>query len=116
MKNQRNTFFNNIKSWLYNIFHKSKKLNECLIKQEDTEECESVSNKFQEKNSFDEYKKKAERHNYLLQLQKKFENKDILESEINEIDKADLVALYIEQIKNLKRDIRIIENKIRKLN
>lgn len=63
-------------------------------------------------NTFDEYRKKNERHQYLLQLQKKFENKLILESDISESDKADLEVLYMEQISNLKRKIRTVESKI----
>lgn len=113
MKNRSNTFWGKIKSWWYNIFHKSKKLDECLI-QEDNNVNKSTS--IVEENIFDEYRRKTKRHNYLLQLQKRFENKIILENEISDVDKSDLEVLYIEQINNLKRNIRTVENKIQKLN
>ena len=114
MKNHSNTFFSNIKSWWYNIFHKSKKLDECSTKEEDNNANKSTS--VEERNIFDEYRRKTEKHNYLLQLQKRFENKIILENEISDVDKSDLEVLYIEQINNLKRNIRTVENKIQKLN
>ena len=75
----------------------------------------SVKKQLEIKNTFDEYRKKSERHQYLLQLQNMFENKMILESDIGESDKADLEALYMEQISNLKRKIRTVESKIQKI-
>lgn len=116
MKNQnnsleKNNIFSKIKSWWYNIFHKAKK--EKVNALEDT--IVSEKNNGEETNIFDEYRKKNERHQYLMQLQSKFENQMILESDISESDKADLEALYIEQIDNLKRKIRNTESKIQKL-
>ena len=75
----------------------------------------SVNNQPEVMNAFDEYRKKNERHQYLLQLQNKFENKMIFERDISESDKADLEALYMEQISNLKRKIRTVESKIQKI-
>ena len=118
MKNQnnsleKNNFISKIKSWWYNIFHKSKKAEEKLDNNQNT--ILSVNKQHEVRNTFDEYRKKNERRQYLIQLQSKFENKMILESNISESDKTDLEALYIEQIDDLKRKIRTAENKIQKL-
>lgn len=119
MKNQnksleKNSVFSRIKSCWYNIFHNSKNAKDKLNDNKDTNV--SVNNQFEVMNTFDEYRKKNERYQYLMQLQSKFENKKILESDISGNDKADLEALYIEQIDNLKRKIRAVDNKINTLN
>ena len=117
MKNQnnsleKNNIFSKIKSWWYNIFHKAKK--EKVNAVEDT--VVSENNKSEESNIFDEYRKKNERHKYLLQLQNSYENKMILESDMSESDKTELEALYIEQIGDIKRKIKSVNTKIQKLN
>ena len=116
MKNQnnsleKNNIFSKIKSWWYNIFHKAKK--EKVNAVEDT--VVSGNNKSEERNIFDEYRRKNERRRYLLQLQNKYENKMILESEMSERDKNELESLYIEQIGDLKRKIKSVDTKIQKL-
>lgn len=68
-----------------------------------------------EESIFDEYRKKHERHKYLLQLQKRFESKMILESDMSKSDKAELEDLYIEQIADLKRKIKSVDVKVQKL-
>lgn len=118
MKNQnnsleKNNIFSKIKSWWYNIFHKTKKVEEETKVVQDT--IANENNKNKERNIFDEYRKKNERHKYLLQLQNRYENKMILESDISEKDKTDLEALYIEQIGDLKRKIKSVDTKIQKL-
>lgn len=112
MENQNNSLetnniFSKIKSWWYNIFHKAKK--EKVYAVEDA--IVSEKNKSEETNIFGEYRKKNERHKYLLQLQNRYENKMILESDISENDKTELEALYIEQINNLKRKVKTVESK-----
>lgn len=116
MKNQnksleKNSIFSKIKSWWYNLFHK--------VKKEEVQVVQNVivseNNKMEENNIFDEYRKKNERRRYLFQLQNKYENKMILESEMNENDKAELEVLYIEQIGDLKRKIKSVDTKIQKL-
>lgn len=116
MKNQNNSLeinniFSKIKSWWYNVFHKAKK--EKVYTVEDT--IVDRKNKSEETNIFDEYRKKNERHKYLLQLQSRYENKIILESDMSENDKTELEALYIEQINNLKRKVKTVESKIQKI-
>lgn len=116
MKNQnnsleKNNIFSKIKSWWYNIFHKAKK--EKINAVEDT--VVSENNKSEERSIFDEDRKKNDRHRYLLQLQNKYENKMIVESDMSENDKAELEALYIEQIGDLKRKIKSVDTKIQKL-
>lgn len=118
MKNQnnsleKNSIFSKIKSWWYNIFHKSSKAKENLNNTQDA--TVSENNKLEETNMFDECRKKNERRMYLLQLQNKYENKIISESEINEKDKIDLEALYVEQIRDLKIKVKGVESKIQKI-
>lgn len=115
MKNQnksleKNSVFSRIKSWWYNIFHKEKKEINVI---QNTVVVEN--NKREEINIFDEYKKKNERNKYLQKLQKKYEDKIILEKDMSERDKSDLETLYIEQISDLKRKIKSVDNKIQKL-
>ena len=119
MKNQnnsleKNNIFSKIKSWWYNIFHKTKKVEEEIKVVQDTIANENGKN--EERNIFDEYRKKNERQKCLLQLQNRYENKMILESDMSESDKTELEALYIEQINNLKRKVKTVESKIQKIN
>lgn len=114
MKNQNNNLkwsvFSRIKHWWYNVFHKSKKIEGNIGNKQNT--IASVS--LEANNVFEDYRKKSERYRYLMQLQNKFENKLILESDINENDKVELETLYVDQINDLRRRIKNIESKIRK--
>ena len=83
---EKNNIFSKIKSWWYKIFHKSKKAEEKSSDNQDT--SVGVNNQLEVKNTFDEYRKKNERRQYLMQLQNKFENKIILENDISESDKV----------------------------
>lgn len=117
MKNQNNglkdrSIFSGIKSWWYNIFHKSKKAEEKM----DNKQNATANVSFEANNVLEDYRKKNERYRYLIQLQNKFENKLIFESDISENDKLNLETLYLEQINDLRRKIKNIESKIQKLN
>lgn len=117
MKNQNNnlkdrSIFSRIKSWWYNIFNKSKKIEEKIDNKQNT----TANVSFEANNVFEGYRKKNERYKYLIQLQNKFENKLILESDISENDKVELETLYVNQINDLRRRIKNIESKIQKLN
>ena len=110
MKNklQKNTIFLKLKSWWYNLTHKnSKSPTDPLILQDDIHE-EITSKQM----PFAEYRQLNERQTYLIELQKKFENKEILEKDIEIQDKNDLEKLYREQINNLKREIKNFEKKL----
>ncbi len=101
-----NNIFSNIKTWFYNLFHKSK-TNEV----ESIEGNNNISNEenVKPKDYFAEYKEKSARRQYLLNLQRKYKNKEILEK-----DRIELENLYIEQNSELKREIRSFEAKINK--
>ena len=119
MKNQNNglerkNLFFKIKSWLYNLFYKSSNINEENIGEPKEANQESIT-KNKEQNVFDEYRKMNERYQYLLQLQKRFENKNIHETDMNQNDKKDLEKLYIQQIGELKVNIGLVESKIKKI-
>ena len=108
---KENTLFNKVKSWLYGLFHKSKRI----------ENEVNYSNSFKLENNneinydfFEEYKEKSERRQYLLALQRKYKNKEIFEKDINEQDRNDLKNLYIEQNTELKRKIQAVDFKIAK--
>lgn len=117
MKNQNNSLkkwnvFSRIKYWWYNIFRNSKKIEEKIDNKQNT----TTSASLEGNNVLEEYRKKSERYKYLMQLQNKFENKLIFESDISENDKVELEALYVEQINDLRRKIKNTESKIQKLN
>ncbi|MBQ9279699.1 MAG: hypothetical protein IJ215_01440 [Clostridia bacterium] len=61
-----------------------------------------------------EHREKNERRQYLLNLQRKYKNKELLEEEMSEEDKIALENLYMEQNAELKRRIRTLESKIAK--
>lgn len=120
MKNQnnnleKNNIFSKMKSWMYNLIHKSKK-NDLLLKSDEytptTSDVLKENNK--ENNFFEEYRLKNERHQYLLNLQRKYKNKEILERDMSQEDRNDLENLYIEQNNELKMKIRSIDFKITK--
>lgn len=111
------TFFNKVKSWVYNLFHKAPNMNSKI------EEIETRAYKINDLKSsvkkddfFEEYKQKNERREYLLNLQRKYKAKEILEQDMSEDDRSDLENLYIEQNNELKRKIRSYDLKISKLN
>lgn len=106
---EKKNLFSTIKSWFYNLFHNSKENND--EKQNNKIEKSTMH---KEQNIFDEYRKKNERHQHLVQLQQKYENKEILEENMSIEDKADLEKLYEEEIIALKRKIRSFEIKLGK--
>lgn len=104
-------WINKIKSWVHRLFHKSTQgisssVNEQLVN--------STIEKVKENDFFDEYKQKNERHQYLLNLQRKYKSKEILEKDISEKDRIDLENLYVEQNNELKRKIRSYDYEIEK--
>lgn len=118
MKNQNNSLKTNsiiskVKVWFYNLFHKSQ-ADENELNNSNSPAIEN-SNDIQ-KNFFEEYKEKSERRQYLLALQRKYKNKEILEKDMNEQDRIDLENLYVEQNTELKRKIRATDSKIAKAN
>ena len=63
---------------------------------------------------FDEMRAEMERRDYLLKQKRKFENKEIRESEMNDEDKNGIKDIYYEQIGLLNRKIRNSRNKLKK--
>lgn len=63
-------------------------------------------------NFFEEQKEKSRQYNYLLELQKKFENEEITESEISYEDIKELKKVYKDQIGILKAKISKIESQL----
>lgn len=104
--NLDSSWANKIKSWVYRLFHKSTQgisssVNEQLVN--------STIEKVKENDFFSEYKLKNERQQYLLNLQRKYKSKEILEKDISENDRIDLENLYVEQNNELKRKIRLYD-------
>lgn len=121
MKNQNNsletnTIFSKIKSWWYNLFHKSNgnSIEPQNVSQDTNNALNEEININKPKDFFEEYKEKNERREYLLNLQRKYKNKEILEEEMTEEDRTDLENLYMEQNMELKRKIRSFDSKIAK--
>ena len=109
---QNVNIFSKVKSWIYHLLKKD-------VRAESKVECTNTSDiqSFQPKttnNFFEEYKMKSDRRQYLLDLQKKFESKSVLEKDINSEDQKDLESLYMEQIDELKRNIHSVDYKIKK--
>lgn len=115
--NKSNDIFSNIKSWIYNLFHGSKMLEE---KKENSKADETYNNSKNDvtikKTYFEEQIEKSERHAYLIELQKKYKNHLILEENMSDDDKKDLESLYITQNNELKRKIRTLNIKMLKNN
>lgn len=120
MKNQNDSLENQnlflkVKSWLYNIFHNSQ------LRESKTENIKSINIVLNEAkldnkpNNFREsYAEKNERRQYILDLQRKYKNKEILEENMSDEDRFDLENLYEEQNTALKRRIKELELKIEK--
>lgn len=104
------TIFSKIKSFIFNNFKKGNY--ESSIKNEQAPIDTPLNSKFS--NFFEEQNQKIERRNYLIQLQHKYENGNIKESEINETDKKELEELYKENIIELKRKINAIDIKLKR--
>ncbi len=116
MKNQNNglstkNWFYRIKTWWHNFFSKSKLIDD-NVKKEQTSNCESAEITKKEN---DWYTEKYERKKYLLDLQRKYKNNEILEENIIEQDRIDLENLFIEQNDELKRRIIMLDRKISKI-
>ena len=114
MKEHNNLEFNllnKIKSWVYRLFHKSQ---QSISSSPLEQSVDSTAEKIKQDNFFDEYKLKNERRQYLLDLQKKYKAKEILENDMSEEDKIDLENLYIEQNEELKRKIKSYDYKMKK--
>lgn len=109
---ETNTLFSKLKSWLYNLFHSSSKGK--IEKQESvqTNTIQVDKSSSEQKGFFEEYKEKEMRRQYLLDLQRKYKNKQIREDEMSEEDRISLENLYIEQNNELKRKIRSYDSKI----
>lgn len=121
MKKQNNDLesfklFNKVKSWIYNLFNKASNMNSKLNDVEvRANETNNLKNSVKKSGFFEEYKKKNERREYLLNLQRRYKAKEILEQDMSEDDRSDLENLYIEQNNELKRKIRSYDSKISKL-
>lgn len=102
---------NKIKSWVYRLFHKSQ---QSISSSPLEQSVDSIAEKIKQDNFFDEYKLKNERRQYLLDLQKKYKAKEILEKDMSEEDRIDLENLYIEQNEELKRKIKSYDYKMKK--
>lgn len=98
-----------IKSWVYCLFHKPTQMISSSI---DEQLVNSTIEKAKENNFFDEYKQKNERQQYLLNLQRKYKSKEILEKDMSEEDRIDLENLYVEQNNELKRKIRSYDHEL----
>ncbi len=118
MKNSKDlesrNFVSKLKSWIYHLFKKDV----CCEPSMDNEDLSNIQNSEVEatKNFLNEYKMKSDKRKYLLDLQKKFESKLILEKDINSEDQKALELLYMEQINELKRSISSVEYRIKKYN
>ena len=111
------TFFNKVKSWVYNLFHKAPNMNSKIEAIETrADEINDLKSSVKRDDFFKEYKQKNERREYLLNLQRKYKAKEILEQDMSKDDRSDLENLYIEQNNELKRKIRSYNLKISKLN
>ena len=109
---EANTLFNKLKSWLYNLFHNS---SQGKIEAQENIQTNTiqVDESSKQKGFFEEYKDKEMRRQYLLDLQRKYKNKQIREDEMLEEDRISLENLYIEQNNELKRKIRSYDSKIK---
>lgn len=120
MKNQNElleikNLFLKVKTWLYNAFHKSQI---SQIKTENIESVNTVSNEQKDDNNQNNFCEscieKNERRQYLLNLQRKYKNKEILEENMNDEERLGLEQLYDEQNIALKRRIKELDSKIAK--
>lgn len=91
------------------IFAKKEKLREEPNIEEDCTRIPENNNTY-----FDEMRAEMERREYLLKQKRKFENKEIRESEMNDEDKNGIKDIYYEQIGLLNRKIRNSRNKLKK--
>ncbi len=109
---KQTSIFSSLKSWWYKLFHKFN-ANEKNIKDVENDKIKNEK-EIHSKSIFEEYKEINERRTYLLDLQRKYKRKEILEENMSINDKIDLENLYIEQNTELKRKIRALDNKIAK--
>lgn len=91
------------------IFVKKEKLREESNIEENCTRMSENNNTY-----FDEMRAEMERRDYLLKQKRKFENKEIRESEMNDEDKNGIKDIYYEQIGLLNRKIRNSRNKLKK--
>lgn len=91
------------------IFAKKEKLREESNIEENCTRMSENNNTY-----FDEMRAEMERRDYLLKQKRKFENKEIRESEMNDEDKNGIKDIYYEQIGLLNRKIRNSRNKLKK--
>ena len=104
-----------LKGWLLKVFHKLHNSKNVANIENHNIEPEKLTNQKEGQNTFEEYRQINNKHQYLLELQKKLENNLISESELNHEDKAALERLYMEQINELQMTIYSMDKKIQKL-
>jgi hypothetical protein len=90
---EKNNMFSKLKSWLYNLFHKSKN-NKTLIQKIETSQIKKPS-EIKPQTLFEEHRQKNERYQYLLDLQRKYKNKEKLEKDMSAEDRTDLENLFM---------------------
>ena len=98
--------------FLIDLFKKIFVKKDKLLGSTNDEESHTQISNVNKNTYFDEMRTEMQRRDYLLKQKRKFENKEICESEISEEDKAGIKNIYYEQIGLLNRKIRNSRNKL----
>lgn len=99
---KKNTIFSKIKNFISNLFNKKEK-----EVQKEERECNN-ENDFKQRIIVEEDKEKVR----LLNLQQEFENGNIQEEDIEEVDVEKLHKLYDEQIEEINKQTEMYKKKI----
>lgn len=92
--------------FLIDLFKKIFAKKDKLLGSTNDEESHTQISNVNKNTYFDEMRAEMQRREYLLKQKRKFENKEIRESEMNEEDKNGIKDIYYEQIGLLNRKIR----------
>lgn len=117
---RKESIFTKIFKFLRNLFKRNNQEDNIDNNKEIIEKNPEIDNNLKSKNSIDEYDSEflaylridKREEPELLELQRKFENKEILMSDMSDIDLIRLNDLYNRQINNMKRDLENKKTKV----
>lgn len=117
---RKESIFTKIFKFLRNLFKRNNQEDNIDNNEEIIEKNQEIDNNLKSENSSDEYDSEflaylridKREEPELLELQRKFENKEILMSDMSEKDLIRLNDLYNRQINNMKRDLENKKTKV----
>ena len=117
---RKESIFTKIFKFLRNLFKRNNQEDNIDNNEEIIEKNQEIDNNLKSENSSDEYDSEflaylridKREEPELLELQRKFENKEILMSDMSDIDLIRLNDLYNRQINNMKRDLENKKTKV----